>query len=179
MNQQSEEEFLNKIREIVKEEISKVDFRKINYERCINNMTEILENYKNLKQFVDQVENVKFSKAEIDVATEKELERIMEEVFSTKEIYLESLYKKHLQTKLFLNFLDNTFKEYITVTENSMKPKSELKIAILTEVYIEGKEMKQFLYEHKLGYGRTFYYARTELFEELAVRVFGIYALKL
>ena len=58
-----------------------------------------------------------------------------------------------------------------------MKPKSELKIAILSEVYMEGKEIKQFLYEHNLGYGRTFYYARNELYEELAVRVFGIYAL--
>lgn len=179
MNQQIEEEFLNKIREIVKEEFSEIDFRKMNYERCIHNITIILENYKNLKQFVAQVENVQFSKEEIDVAKEKELEGMMREVFSTKEIYLESLYKKHLQTKLFLNFLDNTFKEYIEITENSMKAKSNLKIAILSEVYMEGKEIKQFLYEHKLGYGRTFYYARSELFEELAIRVFGIYALKL
>ena len=106
-------------------------------------------------------------------------EKMMEEVFSSKEIYLESVYKKHLQTKLFLNFLESTFKEYIKETEISMKPKSELKIAILSEVYMEGKEIKQFLYEHNLGYGRTFYYARNELYEELAVRVFGIYALKL
>ena len=111
--------------------------------------------------------------------TQKELEKMMEEVFSSKEIYLESVYKKHLQTKLFLNFLESTFKEYIKETEISMKPKSELKIAILSEVYMEGKEIKQFLYEHNLGYGRTFYYARNELYEELAVRVFGIYALKL
>ena len=74
---------------------------------------------------------------------------------------------------------ESTFKEYIKETEISMKPKSELKIAILSEVYMEGKEIKQFLYEHNLGYGRTFYYARNELYEELAVRVFGIYALKL
>ena len=80
---------------------------------------------------------------------------------------------------MFLNFLESTFKEYIKETEISMKPKSELKIAILSEVYMEGKEIKQFLYEHNLGYGRTFYYARNELYEELAVRVFGIYALKL
>ena len=144
-----------------------------------NNIIVILENYKTLKQFTIQVENVKFSKEEIDQAKQKELEKMMEEVFSSKEIYLESVYKKHLQTKLFLNFLESTFKEYIKETEISMKPKSELKIAILSEVYMEGKEIKQFLYEHNLGYGRTFYYARNELYEELAVRVFGIYALKL
>lgn len=178
MNQDSNE-FLEKIREIIKDEISKIDIRKLSYERCLNNTIVILENYKTLKQFTAQVENVKFSKEEIDQAKEKELEKMMEEVFSSKEVYLESLYKKHLQTRLFLNFLESTFKEYIEKTEISMKPKSELKIAILSEVYMDGKDIKQFLYEHKLGYGRTFYYARNELYEELAVRIFGIYALKL
>ena len=165
---QTNNEFLEKMREIIKEELSKIDVRKMSFDRCVNNIIVILENYKTLKQFTAQVENVKFSKEEIDQAKQKELERMMEEVFASKEIYLESLYKKHLQTRLFLNFL-----------EISMKPKSELKIAILSEVYMEGKEIKQFLYEHNLGYGRTFYYARNELYEELAVRVFGIYALKL
>lgn len=172
-------EFLEKLREIIKEEISKIDVRQLNYERCLNNTIIILEKYKTLRDFTEQVENVKFSKEEIDQAKEKELEKLMEEVFSNKEIYLESLYKKHLQTKLFLNFLDNTFEKYIEETEISMKPKSELKIAILSEIYIEGKEIKQFLYDRDLKYGRTFYYARNELYEELAVRIFGIYALKL
>ena len=176
---QTNNEFLEKMREIIKEELSKIDVRKMSFDRCINNVIVILENYKTLKQFTAQVENVKFSKEEIDQAKQKELERMMEEVFASKEIYLESLYKKHLQTRLFLNFLESTFKEYIKETEISMKPKSELKIAILSEVYMEGKEIKQFFYEHNLGYGRTFYYARNELYEELAVRVFGIYALKL
>lgn len=176
---QTNNEFLEKMREIIKEELSKIDVRKMSFDRCINNVIVILENYKTLKQFTAQVENVKFSKEEIDQAKQKELERMMEEVFASKEIYLESLYKKHLQTRLFLNFLESTFKEYIKETEISMKPKSELKIAILSEVYMEGKEIKQFLYEYNLGYGRTFYYARNELYEELAVRVFGIYALKL
>lgn len=172
-------EFLEHIREIIKEEISKIDIRKITYDKCINNTVVILENFKTLKQFTEQVENVKFSQEEIDQAKEKELEKMMKEVFSNREIYLESLYKKHLQTRLFLNFLENTFKEYIKETEISMKPKSELKIAILSEVYIEGKDIKQFLYEHNLGYGRTFYYARNELYEEMALRMFGIYALKI
>lgn len=172
-------EFLEKIREIIKEEISKIDVRQLNYERCLNNTIVILEKYKTLRDFTEQVENVKFSPEEIDQAKEKELEKLMEEVFSNKEIYLESLYKKHLQTKLFLNFLDNTFEKYIEETEISMKPKSELKIAILSEIYIEGKEIKQFLYDRDLKYGRTFYYARNELYEELAIRIFGIYALKL
>lgn len=172
-------EFLEKLREIIKEEISKIDVRQLNYERCLNNTIVILEKYKTLRDFTEQVENVKFSQEEIDQAKEKELEKLMEEVFSNKEIYLESLYKKHLQTKLFLNFLDNTFEKYIEETEISMKPKSELKIAILSEIYIEGKEIKQFLYDRDLKYGRTFYYARNELFEELAIRIFGIYALKL
>lgn len=176
---QTNNEFWEKMREIIKEELSKIDVRKMSFDRCINNIIVILENYKTLKQFTIQVENVKFSKEEIDQAKQKELEKMMEEVFSSKEIYLESVYKKHLQTKLFLNFLESTFKEYIKETEISMKPKSKLKIAILSEVYMEGKEIKQFLYEHNLGYGRTFYYARNELYEELAVRVFGIYALKL
>lgn len=176
---QTNNEFWEKMREIIKDELSKIDVRKMSFDRCINNIIVILENYKTLKQFTIQVENVKFSKEEIDQAKQKELEKMMEEVFSSKEIYLESVYKKHLQTKLFLNFLESTFKEYIKETEISMKPKSELKIAILSEVYMEGKEIKQFLYERNLGYGRTFYYARNELYEELAVRVFGIYALKL
>ena len=176
---QTNNEILEEIREIIKEELSKIDVRKMNFDKSINNVIVILENYKTLKQFVAQVENVKFSKEEIDQAKQKELEKMMEEVFETKEIYLESLYKKHLQTRLFLNFLESTFKEYIKETRISMKPKSELKISILSEVYMEGKEIKQFLYEHDLGYGRTFYYARNELYEELAVRVFGIYALKL
>ena len=154
---QTNNEFLEKMREIIKEELSKIDVRKMSFDRCINNVIVILENYKTLKQFTAQVENVKFSKEEIDQAKQKELERMMEEVFASKEIYLESLYKKHLQTRLFLNFLESTFKEYIKETEISMKPKSELKIAILSEVYMEGKEIKQFLYEHNLGYGRTFY----------------------
>lgn len=171
-------EFLEKLREIIKDELSKIDVKQLNYERCINNTIAILEKYKTLLEFTKQVENVKFSKEEIDQAKEKELEKLMEEVFSNKEIYLESLYKKHLQTKLFLNFLDNTFKKYIEETEISMKPKSELKIAILSEIYIEGKEIKQFLYDRDLKYGRTFYYARNELYEELAIRIFGIYALK-
>lgn len=178
MNQDSNE-FLEKIREVIKDEISKIDIRKISYERCLNNITIILDNYKTLKQFVEQVENVKFSQEEIDQAKEKELEKIMREVFSSKEIYLESLYKKHLQTKLFLNFLDNTFAEYIKETRATVKPKNDLKIAILSEVYMQGKDIKLFLYEHNLGYGRTFYYARNELYDELAVRVFGMYALKL
>lgn len=172
-------EFLEKLREIIKEEISKIDVRQLNYERCLNNTIVILEKYKTLRDFTEQVENVKFSQEEIDQAKEKELEKLMEEVFSNKEIYLESLYKKHLQTKLFLNFLDSTFEKYIEETEISMKPKSELKIAILSEIYIEGKEIKQFLYDRDLKYGRTFYYARNELYEELAIRIFGIYALKL
>ena len=117
------------MREIIKEELSKIDVRKMSFDRCINNIIVILENYKTLKQFTIQVENVKFSKEEIDQAKQKELEKMMEEVFSSKEIYLESVYKKHLQTKLFLNFLESTFKEYIKETEISMKPKSELKIA--------------------------------------------------
>ena len=115
MNQDSNE-FLEKIREIIKDEISKIDIRKLSYERCLNNTIVILENYKTLKQFTAQVENVKFSKEEIDQAKEKELEKMMEEVFSSKEVYLESLYKKHLQTRLFLNFLESTFKEYIEKT---------------------------------------------------------------
>ena len=127
---QTNNEFLEKMREIIKEELSKIDVRKMSFDRCINNVIVILENYKTLKQFTAQVENVKFSKEEIDQAKQKELERMMEEVFASKEIYLESLYKKHLQTRLFLNFLESTFKEYIKETEISMKPKSELKIAI-------------------------------------------------
>lgn len=176
---QTNNEFLEEIREIIREELSKIDVRKMSFDKCLNNTIIILENYKTLKQYIAQVEDIKFSKEEIDQAKQKELEKMMEEVFESKEIYLESLYKKHLQTRLFLNFLESTFKEYIKETEISMKPKSELKISILSEVYIEGKEIKQFLYEHNLGYGRTFYYARNELYEELAVRIFGIYALKL
>lgn len=107
---QTNNEFLEKMREIIKEELSKIDVRKMSFDRCINNVIVILENYKTLKQFTAQVENVKFSKEEIDQAKQKELERMMEEVFASKEIYLESLYKKHLQTRLFLNFLESTFK---------------------------------------------------------------------
>lgn len=134
---QTNNEFLEKMREIIKEELSKIDVRKMSFDRCINNIIVILENYKTLKQYTAQVENVKFSKEEIDQAKQKELEKMMEEVFASKEIYLESLYKKHLQTRLFLNFLESTFKEYIKETEISMKPKSELKIAILSEVVLE------------------------------------------
>ena len=121
---QTNNEFWEKMREIIKEELSKIDVRKMSFDRCINNIIVILENYKTLKQFTIQVENVKFSKEEIDQAKQKELEKMMEEVFSSKEIYLESVYKKHLQTKLFLNFLESTFKEYIKETEISMKPKN-------------------------------------------------------
>ena len=96
---QTNNEFLEKMREIIKEELSKIDVRKMSFDRCINNIIVILENYKTLKQFTAQVENVKFSKEEIDQAKQKELERMMEEVFASKEIYLESLYKKHLQTQ--------------------------------------------------------------------------------
>ena len=116
---QTNNEFWEKMREIIKEELSKIDVRKMSFDRCINNIIVILENYKTLKQFTIQVENVKFSKEEIDQAKQKELEKMMEEVFSSKEIYLESVYKKHLQTKLFLNFLESTFKEYIKETLNN------------------------------------------------------------
>ena len=97
---QTNNEFLEKMREIIKEELSKIDVRKMSFDRCINNVIVILENYKTLKQFTAQVENVKFSKEEIDQAKQKELERMMEEVFSSKDIYLESLYKKNLQIRL-------------------------------------------------------------------------------
>ena len=78
---QTNNEFLEKMREIIKEELSKIDVRKMSFDRCVNNIIVILENYKTLKQFTAQVENVKFSKEEIDQAKQKELERMMEEVF--------------------------------------------------------------------------------------------------
>ena len=36
-------EFLEKLREIIKEEISKIDVRQLNYERCLNNTIIILQ----------------------------------------------------------------------------------------------------------------------------------------
>ena len=68
---QTNNEFLEKMREIIKEELSKIDVRKMSFDRCINNIIVILENYKTLKQFTVQVENVKFSKEEIDQAYEQ------------------------------------------------------------------------------------------------------------
>ena len=74
---QTNNEFWEKMREIIKEELSKIDVRKMSFDRCINNIIVILENYKTLKQFTIQVENVKFSKEEIDQAKQKELENYL------------------------------------------------------------------------------------------------------
>ena len=106
---QTNNEFWEKMREIIKEELSKIDVRKMSFDRCINNIIVILENYKTLKQFTIQVENVKFSKEEIDQAKQKELEKMMEEVFSSKEIYLESVYKKALHQYLRKNIYKLNF----------------------------------------------------------------------
>ena len=43
---QTNNEFLEKMREVIREEISKIDVRKMSFDRCINNIVVILENYK-------------------------------------------------------------------------------------------------------------------------------------
>ena len=86
-------------------------------------------------------------------------------LFSEDEIYLESLLKSKYQTKLFIDFINRVFDNYLKCETND-KIEARKRI-ILKELYIKGKKQSEFIFEY-YEVERTFYTDKDKLIKDLA-----------
>ena len=97
-------------------------------------------------------------------------------LFSEDEIYLESLLKSKYQTKLFINFINRVFNNYLNgKTKDKIETRKRI---ILKELYIKGKKQSEFIYDN-YEVERTFYTDKDKLIKDLAPYFFGIKGLNI
>ena len=136
-----------------------------------------LENYNKLEKHVVLTDEEKIELInESNAYHNKQIENIMTGLFSEDEIYLESLLKSKKKTKMFLDFINRIFNEYLSIKTND---KIEIrKRNILTELYIKGMKQAEFIYRY-YEVDRTFYSDKDRLIKDLAPYFFGIKGLNI
>ncbi len=151
---------------------AKKEIQVMEYKTSLENTEEILKNYKTLKEHIILTDQEK--KEIIDETKEyknKQLESIMTDIFSEDELYLESLLKSKYKTKIFIDFIDEVLKKYLTgKTKNKIEDRKRL---ILKELYIKGMKQTEFIYKF-YDVDRTFYTDKERLIKDLAPYFFGI-----
>ncbi len=176
MQNQEKETYKDYLVRKVTEEIGKVfatkmdqakkEFKEIQYEEVLNKTEEILKNYKRLSEHIVLTDKEKETlKDETDEFHNKELENIMTGLFSEDELYLESLLKSKYQTKLFIDFINRVFNNYLSgKTKDKIETRKRI---ILKELYIKGKKQSEFIYDN-YEVERTFYTDKDKLIKDLA-----------
>lgn len=150
----------------IKMEQAKKELKEIEYNVVLDKTEEILKNYKKLSDHIILTEQDKeILKNETEEFHNKELENIMTGVFSEDEIYLESLLKSKYQTKLFIDFINRIFKNYLNgETKDKIETRKRI---ILKELYIKGQKQSEFIYNN-YEVDRTFYTDKDKLIKDLA-----------
>lgn len=145
---------------------AKKELKEMQYDEILNKTEEILKNYKKLSDHIVLTEKDKeILKNETEKFQNKQFENIMTGLFSEDEIYLESLLKSKYQTKLFIDFINRVFDNYLKCETND---KIEVrKRIILKELYIKGKKQSEFIFEY-YEVERTFYTDKDKLIKDLA-----------
>lgn len=145
---------------------AKKELKEMQYEEILNKTEEILKNYKKLSEHIVLTEEDKqILKNETEEFQNKQFENIMTGLFSEDEIYLESLLKSKYQTKLFIDFINRVFDNYLKCEIND-KIEARKRI-ILKELYIKGKKQSEFIFEY-YEVERTFYTDKDKLIKDLA-----------
>ena len=145
---------------------AKKELKEMQYEEILNKTEEILKNYKKLSDHIVLTEEDKqILKNETEEFQNKQFENIMTGLFSEDEIYLESLLKSKYQTKLFIDFINRVFDNYLKCEIND-KIEARKRI-ILKELYIKGKKQSEFIFEY-YEVERTFYTDKDKLIKDLA-----------
>ena len=145
---------------------AKKELKEMQYEEILNKTEEILKNYKKLSDHIVLTEKDKeILKNETEEFQNKQFENIMTGLFSEDEIYLESLLKSKYQTKLFIDFINRVFDNYLKCEIND-KIEARKRI-ILKELYIKGKKQSEFIFKY-YGVERTFYTDKDKLIKDLA-----------
>ena len=145
---------------------AKKELKEMQYEEILNKTEEILKNYKKLSDHIVLTEKDKeILKNETEEFQNKQFENIMTGLFSEDEIYLESLLKSKYQTKLFIDFINRVFDNYLKCETND-KIEARKRI-ILKELYIKGKKQSEFIFEY-YEVERTFYTDKDKLIKDLA-----------
>lgn len=145
---------------------AKKELKEMQYEEILNKTEEILKNYKKLSDHIVLTEKDKeILKNETEEFQNKQFENIMTGLFSEDEIYLESLLKSKYQTKLFIDFINRVFDNYLKCEIND-KIEARKRI-ILKELYIKGKKQSEFIFEY-YEVERTFYTDKDKLIKDLA-----------
>ena len=149
---------------------AKKELKEMQYEEILNKTEEILKNYKKLSDHIVLTEEDKqILKNETEEFQNKQFENIMTGLFSEDEIYLESLLKSKYQTKLFIDFINRVFDNYLKCETND-KIEARKRI-ILKELYIKGKKQSEFIFEY-YEVERTFYTDKDKLIKDLATYFF-------
>lgn len=171
----------------VKEEIGKIfsqkmdeakkEYLEIDYKSVLNKTEEILKNYPKLKKHLElnsQEQSELLS--EMEEYYNEELKNIMTNLFSEEELYLESLLKSKVKTRMFVIFINNVINNYMNYTGND---KIEIrKRNILKEIYINGIKQIDFI-DNNYEVERTFYIDKEKLIKDLAPYFFGIKGLNI
>ena len=145
---------------------AKKELKEMRYDEILNKTEEILKNYKKLSDHIVLTEEDKqILKNETEEFQNKQFENIMTGLFSEDEIYLESLLKSKYQTKLFIDFINRVFDNYLKCETND-KIEARKRI-ILKELYIKGKKQSEFIFEY-YEVERTFYTDKDKLIKDLA-----------
>ena len=138
----------------------------------IDETNEVMMNHYKKQELIKAKKRLdeKMSKAEIlknetEEFQNKQFENIMTGLFSEDEIYLESLLKSKYQTKLFIDFINRVFDNYLKCEIND-KIEARKRI-ILKELYIKGKKQSEFIFEY-YEVERTFYTDKDKLIKDLA-----------
>lgn len=161
----------------IKMDEAKKELKDINYRSVLEKTEEILKNYNKLEKHVALTDEEKLELInESNAYHNKQIENIMTSLFSEDEIYLESLLKSKKKTKMFLDFINRVFNEYLSLKTND---KIEIrKRKILTELYIKGMKQSEFIYRF-YEVDRTFYSDKDRLIKDLAPYFFGIKGLNI
>lgn len=151
----------------------------IKYEFALEKTEELLKQYKKLKANVRLNEMLDNKNINYNVKEDKRVTELMNKYFTKKEIEdsIIQTNRKYKDTKIFLNFIDGVFKEYLGL--KVMKDTEIRKRLILEKLYIQGTDQKVFIEKFYGKSARMFYTDKDNLIKDLAPFFFGLAGMKI
>ena len=151
-----------------------LDNTELTFVEKLEETEKILKNYKNIKFNLEKIEKNYFTKEEIELAKIKEIKYLMNSNFNNNDTKFQEKYSEYIKTKRYLNFLNDTFKEYIKNAEDDGTLKYELKISYLKDIVMKGMKVKDFINKYVPNNPNYFYRAKNEVIKEITPLLWGI-----
>lgn len=151
-----------------------IENTELTFEERLEETEKVLNNYKNIKFNLENIEKNYFTKEEIELAKIKEIKYLMNSNFNNNDTQFQEKYSEYIKTKRYFNFLNDTFNEYIKGAEDDGTLKYELKISYLKDIVMDGMKVKDFINKYVPNNANYYYRAKNEVIKEITPLLWGI-----